>query len=371
MRTLKRIALRWLGSGISRHFNAKDVRRILVFRYDRIGDMVVTTPFLVALGRRFSDARIDILCSRINAPVAQGLPGIDQLIIHRPSLQGLMQIFQLRENRYDLVIDLNHSVIWYDLIAIRLLGAVNVASVHKDGRYGVAGEDLRLYNLMAPRHPLGMRRAISDVYIDLAKTLTGRIGHEDLSYTFALCSAEVQAARCHIGVSVGDLVVGVNQHGGRPSMSLRDQDMLALCRHIRQTLPQAIILWFTTSATFAGVQKLSQGLEDDRLRVWRPTDSIRPVMALMSHVKLLITPDTSLVHIAATFKVPVVAVYANESELMVQWIPRNTEVTVIRSNHPKSLEGYSGDELIHETGVLLHTLHVSSESSGFTTVRLI
>jgi len=359
MRTFKRIALRWLGSGNSRHFNAKDVRRILVFRYDRIGDMVVTTPFLVALGRGFSDARIDILCSRINAPVAQGLPGVDQLIIHRPSLRGLMQIFQLRDNRYDLVIDLNHSVIWYDLIAIRLLGAVNVASVHKDGRYGVAGEDLRLYNLMAPRHPLGMRRPISDVYIGLAKSLTGLIGLEELNYTFAISPAEVQTARCHIGVSVGDLVVGVNQHGGRPSMSLRDQDMLTLYRLIREALPQAVIVWFTTFATFADVQKLSQVLEDDRLRVWTPTDSIRSVMALMSQVKLLVTPDTILVHIAAAFKVPVVAVYANEPELIDQWVPQTTAIRVIRSNHPKSLDGYSEDALIHQTGMLLKTLHAS------------
>lgn len=359
MKRLKRVALRWLGSGIRRHFNAKDVRRILVFRYDRIGDMVVTTPFLVAMGRGFPSAHIDILCSRINAPVAQGLPGIDQLIIHRPSLQGLVQIFQLRANRYDLVVDLNHSVIWYDLIAIRLLGAANVASVYKDGRYGVAGEDLRLYNIMSPRHPLGMRRPISDVYGDLAKNLTGLTCLENLSYTFAICSVEVQAARCHVGVSERDLVVGVNQHGGRPSMSLRDQDMLTLCRLIREALPQAVIVWFTTPNTFGEVRKLSQGFRDDRLRVWGPTDSIRPVMALMSQVKLLVTPDTSLVHIAAAFKVPVVAVYANEPELIDQWVPQTTAIRVIRSNHPKSLDGYSEDALIHQTGMLLKTLHAS------------
>lgn len=358
MRTLKRKALRWLGSGISRHFNANDVRHILVFRYDRIGDMVVTTPFLAALRLGFPSAAIDLLCSSINAPVAHGLPGIDQLIIHRPGLLGLIQLFLFRRNRYDLVIDLNHSVIWYDLIAIRALAPKNAASVYKNGRYGVAGEDLRLYNLMPPQHPLGMRRPISDLYIDLAKTLTGLNGLENLNYTFTISSAEAQAARCHVGVSEGDLIVGVNQHGGRPSMSLRDQDMLALCQFIRQALPQAIIVWFTTSVTFGEVQKLSQGLQDDRLRVWRPTDSIRPVMALMSHVKLLITPDTSLVHIAAAFEVPVVAVYANEPELIDQWVPRATTIRVIRSNHPKSLDGYSQDALIHETGTLLKTVRV-------------
>jgi ADP-heptose:LPS heptosyltransferase len=358
MRTLKRIALRWLGSGIGRHFDANDIRRILVFRYDRIGDMVVTTPFLVALRRGFPRAHIDILCSRINAPVAQGLPGIDQLIIHRPSLLGLIQLLLFGRNRYDLVIDLNHSVIWYDLIAIRVLSPKHAASVYKSGRYGVAGKDLHLYNVMPPRHPLGMRRPISDVYLNLAKTLTGLADVESLNYTFAISPAEVQAAKCHIGVGEGDLVVGLNQHGGRPSMLLRDQDMLALCRHIRQALPRAVIVWFTTPYTVGGVRKLGRGLWDDRLRLWMPTDSIRPVMAFMTHVRLLVTPDTSLVHFAAAFKVPVVAVYANEPDLINQWVPQTTTIRVIRSDHPKSLEGYSKDALIKETDMLLKTLRV-------------
>ena len=66
----------------------------------------------------------------------------------------------------------------------------------------------------------------------------------------------------------------------------------------------------------------------------------------MPRLSLLVTPDTSLVHIAAAFDVPTVAVYANEPELVSQWVPRSNDITVLLSENKKSLEGYSLKELL-------------------------
>lgn len=346
MRRLKRLVLSWLGSGRKRDFNSAHVHRILVFRYDRIGDMVVTTPFLRALHKGLPHAAIDVLCSTLNAPVVAEFPGVSGRPIYSPGLTGLLWLWT-RRGTYDLVVDLNHSVIWHDLLAIRLLRPRYAATVFKDGRYGLTGGQLSLYTFMAPRHPLGMQRPISEVYLDLAAGLTGR-PTTDLArdYVLTVSAQDAETARRRLGVSPGQLLIGINQHGGRPQMRLRNEDMQAICNAIVQARPEAVVVWLTSPATVTQVSTMAAGFLQPGLRVWQPNESIRDVFGLLSQLSMLVTPDTSLVHIAAAFQVPLVAVYANEPELIVQWAPPTARMRLVRSQHAKSLEGYDQLELL-------------------------
>ena len=348
MRKLKGFFLKWLGTQRASAYDQAKINRILVFRYDRIGDMVVTSPFLRALAEGFPKATVDVLCSQINSHILENCPGIADRLIYIPGLGGLLRLWTLRR-RYDLVVDLNHSVIWHDLIALRLLAPRFCACVHKDGRYGVAGGDLSIYSVMSKRHSLGMRRPIAEVYLDLAEDLLrGGQAKQALSshYFLPLSPEEIHHAERHAGVRKGDLIIGLNQHGGRPQMHLRDDDMLELCQLVRQRLTSATILWFAAPEMFQAVCDLAKRLRDPNLAVWRPTPNIRPVCAIMPSLSLLVTPDTSLVHIAAAFDVPTVAIYANEPELVAQWVPHSNDIKVLLSESKKSLEGYSLQDLL-------------------------
>ena len=50
-------------------FDNKKFKKILIFRYDRIGDMIVTTPLISALKKNFPNSRVIILASELNAKV--------------------------------------------------------------------------------------------------------------------------------------------------------------------------------------------------------------------------------------------------------------------------------------------------------------
>jgi ADP-heptose:LPS heptosyltransferase len=90
---------------------ASDPERILVIRWDRIGDMVLTTPLLAALRRRFPSARLDVLASPANAPLLRDHPDVDRVVIWtgRPrSLRGAAgrrALAGLRREGYGLVVD--------------------------------------------------------------------------------------------------------------------------------------------------------------------------------------------------------------------------------------------------------------------------
>jgi predicted lipopolysaccharide heptosyltransferase III len=85
--------------------------RILLIRLRLIGDVVFTTPAIGALRRRFPDARITYLVEAPAEPVVRHHPGIDAIIVaERP--RGLARwrydaglAARLRAERFDLVID--------------------------------------------------------------------------------------------------------------------------------------------------------------------------------------------------------------------------------------------------------------------------
>ena len=91
------------------------VRRILVLRFRNLGDVLLATPLLRALKRRYPEARLDYLVEENLAPLLEGSEDFDGLLAwpRRPRhrwLSDLRWAFRLRKEGYDLVLDLHGSV---------------------------------------------------------------------------------------------------------------------------------------------------------------------------------------------------------------------------------------------------------------------
>ena len=82
-------------------------RRILFIRYDRVGDMVLSTGILRAIAAAHPRFSIDVLTTPANADVLAHVPFVDELILHerRRKRDYPRLIGRLRARRYDAVID--------------------------------------------------------------------------------------------------------------------------------------------------------------------------------------------------------------------------------------------------------------------------
>ena len=83
-----------------------EIKKILLLRYDRIGDMVLSTPVFRILKIKYPDARITVVCSRVNADVIRNDPYVADIFIYKGPMHFLKEI---RKERYDLVIDLFYT----------------------------------------------------------------------------------------------------------------------------------------------------------------------------------------------------------------------------------------------------------------------
>ena len=145
---LKAFFLKKLTYKIPVNFELKDTGTILFMRYDRIGDMIISTPVFRELKLAYPKISISVLASKFNSEILRNNPYVDDVIINnKNSLIGdLKSLILLRKNKFDVCIEFDHSVVPHAIIRLKIIKPKYIISIYKDGRYGVNGSDLRLYN---------------------------------------------------------------------------------------------------------------------------------------------------------------------------------------------------------------------------------
>ena len=96
----------------------KNIRRILVIKNDKIGDMVLSTGTFRELKRNFPKAGITVIASKSNKQIIEKNKNIDKIIVldYPPrGYKGILNYFklskELKKENYDVGIDLRGSII--------------------------------------------------------------------------------------------------------------------------------------------------------------------------------------------------------------------------------------------------------------------
>jgi len=95
-------------------------RRALIVRLDRLGDMVLTLPFLRELKRHLPDTEIDAVCSPYNRGIIEASPHIGNIYVFDTAAGGRAKwrlVQALRARRYDMTVDLEDSALRPAIIA--------------------------------------------------------------------------------------------------------------------------------------------------------------------------------------------------------------------------------------------------------------
>jgi ADP-heptose:LPS heptosyltransferase len=316
----------------------QSVESVLIMRYDRIGDMIVTTPLIHALRKHYSNARIIVLASQANYDVIAQNPYVDEVLVFpKPLFARLAVLMKLRARKLSMVVDLYHDLIWHAIIAIRLIHPAWVASSFKNNRYGVEASSLNLYDVMSE---VDVSHPISEIYLGIAAALGANLDRDDYLYRLNPNAEQMQWVNANIKQGFN---VGVNLFGSRPNMRLKKADCVDICQQILLDRPDSHILLITTHQTLVEMEDIKETLSSDRVIVVPPKGNIMFIAGLIGKLDLLISPDTSLVHIACAFQIPLVAVYVNSPALFLHWHPKHPtgRFKVLFSSEEKSLQGYS------------------------------
>jgi len=287
--------------------------RILLVRFERIGDVLVSIPVLRALRARYPDARMDLLLSRPNYAAHDAVaPFVTQVWRYDKTVGSAVRLLHaLRRIRYDVIVDLvDHPSTNAQVVVRWCHPRAAVGLLHAEsGHYTHAAPTLD----PATVHPVErIAQVLLPFGIDPATTpldLEYRLGPED-----------VAIARAALGPTSRPLRFGVNLSARQAAHYWGRGNYIELIRHVAASDARFTISVCGTPRDAAEVAHVAAATGAEPVAA---TSSLHRFAAIVHEFDLLLTPDTAVVHLAAAWKRPTVALYHAEVGV-APWVPYRT-----------------------------------------------
>ncbi|MEI7802834.1 MAG: glycosyltransferase family 9 protein [Bacteroidota bacterium] len=255
-------------------------KKILIIRLSSIGDIVLTTPVIRCLKKQLPDTEIHYLTKKSFSILLESNPHISNVHLLEGNLAATIQ--ELKKENFDFIIDLHHNlrtfiIKWQLALPVRSFNKLNFRK-------------WLLINLKWNRMP---DKHIVHRYLKTTKTLGVTDDGEGLDY-FIPKKDEVKIHELPLTHLHGyaALVIGA-QHATK---KLPFEKLKELCATV--TLPLMVIGDKNDFATGNELEKLFP------FKVFNGCGkfNLNQSASLVRQSKLVITHDTSMMHIAAAFK---------------------------------------------------------------------
>jgi ADP-heptose:LPS heptosyltransferase len=291
-------------------------------RQDRIGDVLVSVPVIRALRRAYPDATMHMLFSRTNFDVRGAVaPYVDRAFCYYKTPAAAARLLvELRSGRYDVVVDLLDAPSANAQFVMRWCRARY--------RVGILHDRAGYYTHAVPLLERGRVHVVERI-AQLLLPFGIDPGAVPLDLEYQIGREALRRARTRLGAAGRPLRLGVNispRYWGRDNFIacirwLQDWDRrfaIVVCGSPEQQGEVAAIVAAT------GVARMPQ------------VASFEDYAAMIHECDLVLTPDTSTVHAAAAWKIPMVGLY--------HWVPGHPALWLpYRSPHRAvvSAEGFA------------------------------
>ena len=311
------------------------IHRIVVRGPNWLGDAVMCEPALSHVRSIFPQAEITLLVKPAIADLLAQHPAVNRTLVYddrgrHAGLSGKWTLAGvLRRHRFDLAILFQNA---FEAALISFL-----AGIPRRFGYATDGRSLFLTDPVALPSRNGQRHQV-EYYWDLLKSLGGH-GPAPAPHLFVTPEESASMARrlAEAGIGPSDLVIGVNPGStyGHAKRWLPDRYAEVVNRLVKDMQAQAGARVGVAILGAKGEEQLGQQIANQiktRTVVCSGQTTIRELMALVKRCQLFLTNDTGPMHVAAAFKVPLVAVFGPTDWLTTS--PYGVDAKLVR--HPVS-----------------------------------
>jgi len=347
---LKAYFLRLLTHKKTTTFDIKNAKNILFFRYDRIGDMVITTPVFRELKLAFPEIYITVLASKVNRGVLVNNPYVDKVYINYKNnlFRDLPTLLKLRNKKYDVCVEFDHSVIPHSIVRLRIIKPKKIISVVKDGRYGVKGSELELYDYFTEKSKDAHFR---DIWLNTLNPFL--VKPKSKKYELFCTNQQKNKAIDYLLAFQQKIIIGINIEGAVKGKKITSDNLKKICTSLYQAKKDLVIILLSSPEVYSDIVKLSQQMHLSYVIPSYKTKTILDVAALIEQLNLVISPDTSIVHIASAFDVPVVSIHENNTDSFRLFGPKSKFSRTVFSEFSDRVDGYNIDNIIRDSMDLL------------------
>ena len=308
-------------------------RRIVCFRIERIGDLIMTLPALAELRVLAPDAAIDLVVGGWNREIAAAIPGIERIetvdaewLIRGdgPAVSPLglaLQAAGWRGRNYDLAINFEPDI--RTNLALAATGARRTAGYRSGG--GGALLDIAL--------DYDTRAHTSDNAKRLVQAALNADPPEPVPWSLRIPDSQRAEAKRRLAPLAGTIKVGIHVSGGRAVKQWPEARFRDVAERLVRDRDAAIVLT-GAAADRAQVDLVKTALPPGRVLDLSDGVDLLSVAAIVEQLDLFVTGDTGPMHLAHAVATPIVAVFGPSEP--ARYAPRGIRDTVVRIDLPCS-----------------------------------
>lgn len=305
--------------------DAAAIRRILIIKPRAIGDVILTTPFIRALKKNMPQAKIDFMIEPFAAPVIEGNPNINKIILmhrHKNPAKELAAVRNMRKNelkKQNPFVRMIEAVLFhlklragnYDLV-FDLWGNMRTAiAAWLSGAPHRVGFDFRGRKYF---YSLAVKRDITPKYnalfqMDLLKA--AGIQDDGVRTEIFTSTEDEKFAESFFSDFAGKApFIGINALGSWPAKRWPAEKFAETAGLFvrRKTGCRIFMIWGPGEKEHALKTVSLMGKAGEKAALI-PETSIKQLAALIKRMDIVITNDGGPKHIAAAVGVPTVTVF--------------------------------------------------------------
>jgi len=333
-------------------FNPKTVKKILIIREGGIGDAICIYPLLHAIKRHIPECEIDIYAGRTNHFMYKYTPYINNIYIKyrkRYWYRTFLELFKMKKRKYDLCIDTTIIRFTRSIHTMFINPAFTIAVEDDDHRYGFNRKELSFYHTTYPQ-PINMH--VTEHNLQFLQFL--HIDDKSNNLDFFLPIDKIEASKKFLSAYKEFKTIGLNTDGTSDKRTLSETQILKILNRTKHPDVRVILFCMPHKRDYFNKLITTNNLKNVSLTY--ETKDIYDAAAIIQNLDLLISPDTSFVHIASAFNTPIVGLYWNTPVKTVIWGPLSTNQYIVTA--PKvgecSLVNINIDTVVKESFRLLN-----------------
>lgn len=286
---------------------------------DKIGDMVISTILFREIKKAYPEIKVLVLCGKNNKAVIKNNPNVDKIYEVSGNLLKDFSIYRkIRKEKIDIAVDFfqfrprpSH------LFMLRKIASGFLVGFHKDD-YNIY--DASLNSDLKNQH-------IVKVYEEVLSYFN--VKNISFQYNVFLSAEEDSYGKSVCEKFKPGIIIFFNTYAAKKRKTFSKDKITSLTGLISKEYSNAQIL-LNTKDDIKNVLERS-----DNVFITDKSDLLK-VAAIIKYSDIIITPDTSIVHIAAAFNKKTIALYLSDSEdeekLNTVWAPNNANAVQMNVN---------------------------------------
>jgi ADP-heptose:LPS heptosyltransferase len=273
-----------------------NAKKILLLRQDRIGDVLVTIPFLKVLKENKTDLQIHILLGKKNIQTAPFIKNYcNKIWFYNKNIKDTIKLIkELNRENFDLIIDLFDNPSQTSSLLLTFL--------HSQFKVGIEKENLKQYTHIVP---MKSKTEVHIVERIVNLLLPFGINPEGLSLEISLDS-NLFATNVLLPKE-NYKVLGINLSGSSPAKNWGVENYITFINLIAKKYSNIKIIVFASSNLKEQQEEICIKSNATPVPI---TSSLIEFVGMLKQCDFILTPDTSVVHFCAAFKIPAIVLFS-------------------------------------------------------------